>query len=372
MPILKSLIEMKRDIKKTDITRLKELLNEWGEPAFRAKQIYEWIWNKQVSSFDEMTNLPKSLRQRLKENFVITRSRYSETRKSADGTVKNAVLLPDNTVVESVLIPDKKRVTACISSQAGCSLDCRFCATARLKRVRNLSAGEIVDQVVEAIRQSEESYGHSLTNIVFMGMGEPLLNYDNVLKAISIMTSPKGLGFSPRRITVSTAGIPKMIKKLADDNPRVKLAVSLHSALDRTRSRLMPVNERTGGLKALEEALRHWYDKTKSPVTFEYILFKGINDDREHLDALIKLARRIPSKVNLIAYNPTDSFDRFTGADDKELEKFRDALKAAGITATVRRSRGGDIEAACGQLAGRYETDLPKIPYKNLSLKSSE
>jgi len=357
---------MKRDIKKLSAEQLKDVLRNWGEPAFRASQIYDWLWNKGAEDFDRMSNLPKALRERLKDNFTISHSRFSETRQSADGTLKNAVLLPDETIVESVLIPEKKRVTACISSQVGCSLDCRFCATARLKRMRNLSASEIVDQVMQAREQSREYYGAPLTNIVFMGMGEPLLNYDNVLKAIEIITSPKGLGFSPKRITVSTAGIPKMIKKLADDNPKVKLAVSLHAAIDGTRDELMPVNRRTGGLKALTEALQYWYKQTKSPVTFEYILFKGINDDERHLKALIKMARQVPSKVNLIPYNPANSFDRFEGTDEETMETFQRRLKEAGITATVRKSRGQDIEAACGQLAAQYETDLPKIPYKKL------
>jgi len=360
---------MKRDIKKFSKEQLREELKAWNQPAYRADQIYEWLWNKHAGSFDEMTNLPKSLREALSREFIISETSFSETRQSKDGTLKNAVLLPDDTIVESVIIPEKTRATACISSQVGCSLDCRFCATAKLKRVRNLNAHEIVDQVVQADKQSREYYGHPLTNIVFMGMGEPLLNYDNVLEAVKIITSPKGLGFSPKRITVSTAGIPKMIKKLADDNPKVKLAVSLHSAIDATRERLMPVNRKTGGLKALTEALEYWYSKTKSPVTFEYILFKGVNDDDKHLKALIKTARRIPSKVNLIAYNPASSFDTFEGVSEAEMKAFRDALNRAGITATIRRSRGQDIEAACGQLAAQYETDLPKIPYKKLVLK---
>ncbi|NPA42829.1 MAG: 23S rRNA (adenine(2503)-C(2))-methyltransferase RlmN [Chlorobi bacterium] len=359
----------RQNIKLLDKPALEEVFRQMGQPAFRAKQVWDWLWNKGAESFEDMTNLPKSLRQILAERFYIPQASFTETRKSADGTLKNAVLLPDGMLVESVLIPDKKRVTACISAQVGCSLDCRFCATARLKRVRNLTYDEIVDQVKEAEAQSRENYGRPLTNIVFMGMGEPLLNYDNVRKAIEIITSPDGLGYSPRRITVSTAGIPKMIKRLADEWPRVKLAVSLHSAIDDTRTRLMPVNARTGGLRALTEALEYWYRKTKDPVTFEYILFKGINDDERHAKALIKLARRIPSKVNLIEYNPADSFDEFRSPDRESTERFRQRLKDAGIVATVRRSRGQDIEAACGQLAARYEDaeGLPKIPLKKIS-----
>jgi 23S rRNA (adenine2503-C2)-methyltransferase len=232
--------------------------------------------------------------------------------------------------------------------------------------MRNLTAEEIVDQVSEAQRQSIEYYGQALTNIVFMGMGEPLLNYDNVLKAIRIITSPEGLGFSPKRITVSTAGIPKMIRKLADDNPRIKLAVSLHAAIDETRSKLMPVNTKTGGLQELLKALQYWYKKTKSKITFEYLIFKNINDDDKHIDALIRFARQVPSKINLIEYNPTDSFDHFEKADKHIIENYRNKLKKAGIIATVRRSRGQDIDAACGQLAGKYEGDIRKIEVKKL------
>ncbi len=357
----------KQNIKSLDLNHLEKIFKELGEPAYRARQVYDWLWNKQANGFEKMTNLSKELRTKLDELFYIPKSRFSQTEQSIDGTLKNAVTLPDRLIVESVLIPEGKRVTACISSQVGCSLDCTFCATATLKRMRNLSVDEIVDQVVEAQQQSLEHYGTPLTNIVFMGMGEPLLNYENVVKAIRIITAPDGLHFGARRITVSTAGIPKMIKRLADENLRVKLAVSLHAAIDETRSRLMPVNARTGGLQSLSEALQYWYRKTKSVITFEYLVFKNINDDEKHIEALVKMARKVPSKVNLIEYNPTDSFDRYQKADNRSLEKYRTALKKAGITVTLRRSRGQDIDAACGQLAARYENpDLPKIPTKKV------
>ncbi len=359
----------KINIKQWSETDLKNYFEKIGEKPFRASQVWQWLWQKQAGSFDEMTNLPKNLRERLKQNFIIPKARLSQTQYSQDGTIKNAVMLPDGKVVESVVIPEKKRATACISSQVGCSLDCTFCATARLKRMRNLSAEEIVDQVVQAREQSLETYGHPLTNIVFMGMGEPLLNYDNVLKAIRMITSPEGLGMSPKRITVSTAGIPKNIKRLADDYPGVKLAVSLHSSIDEIRSKLMPVNQKTGGLQALMDALQYWYKKTKSKITFEYLVFKGVNDDEKSIRALVKFAKKVPSKVNLIQYNPTDSFDRYEQAPEEVLEKYKNALKSAGIVATVRRSRGQDIDAACGQLAGKFETNLPKIPYKKIRVK---
>ncbi len=357
----------KQNIKQLDLEQLKARFLQWGEPAYRAVQVYDWLWKKQVSSFEEMSNLPKGLRKFLTQNFEIPKTHFTRTSHSRDGTLKNAVMLPDELIVESVLIPERKRVTACISSQVGCSLDCTFCATAKLKRMRNLSVDEIVDQVVEASKQSMTHYGVPLTNIVFMGMGEPLLNYENVLEAIRKITSPAGLHFSAKRITLSTAGIPKMIKRLAHDAPRIKLAVSLHAAIDETRSKLMPVNKRTGGLEALKESLQYWYKHTKSPVTFEYLVFKGVNDDDAHIKALVKYAGQIPSKVNLIQYNPTDSFSVYQQADSSVVEKYRRVLKDAGIMATVRRSRGQDIEAACGQLAATYEnSDLPKIPYKTV------
>ena len=362
--------QQKKNIKRLDPEQLAEHFEAWGEPQYRARQVYDWLWKKQVEDFDRMTNLSKTLREKLKQTFYIPKSKFTATRQSMDGTLKNAVLLPDDLIVESVLIPDRKRVTACISSQVGCSLDCTFCATATLKRMRNLSVEEIVDQVTEAQRQSSEFYGVPLTNIVFMGMGEPLLNYDNVVEAIRKITSPEGLHFGAKRITVSSAGIPKNIMKLADENLRVKLAVSLHSAVDETRSRLMPVNEKTGGLKALMESLQYWYKKTKSKITFEYLVFKGINDDDRHIRVLVKYAARVPSKVNLIEYNPAGSFDKYEKASPVVMEKYRSALKRAGIIATVRRSRGQDIEAACGQLAAKYEgADLPKIPFKKIKLR---
>jgi len=254
-----------------------------------------------------------------------------------------------------VLIPTSKRTTACVSSQVGCSLDCKFCATARLKNMRNLTPDEIVDQVVEADLQSKEYYGHPLSNIVFMGMGEPLLNYDNVMSAIEKITSDKALGMSPKRITISTSGIPKYIRKMADDNAKVGLAVSLHAAIDEVRTRIMPVNQRQGGLKMLLSALQYWYDKTKSRITFEYLVFKGINDDEKSIQALVDYCKKVPSKVNLIEYNPIDDTDIFQQAEDYVLAAYQKALSDAGVIVTVRRSKGQDIDAACGQLANKFE-----------------
>ena len=343
----------KPNIRSLSLEELIKVFVDKGEKEYRAKQVYEWLWKKNVRNFDEMTNLSKNLRKFLDENFSIPHIQIKYFQQSLDGTIKNAVNLKDNLLVESVLIPTESRTTACISSQVGCSLDCKFCATARLKNMRNLTPDEIVDQVVEADIQSRKYYQHPLSNIVFMGMGEPLLNYNNIMIAIDKITSDKALGMSPRRITVSTSGIPKMIKKLADENPKIKLAVSLHSAVDEIRNKIMPVNKRQGGLKELLSSLQYWYKKTKSKITFEYLVFKNINDDKKSIRALVEFCKKVPSKVNLIEYNPIDDTDIFIQADNKVLDIYQDKLKQAGIVSTVRRSRGQDIDAACGQLAGK-------------------
>jgi 23S rRNA (adenine2503-C2)-methyltransferase len=287
----------------------------------------------------------------LKENFAINHIRVDRMQRSADGTIKNAVVLHDGMVVESVLIPAEKRITACGSSQVGCSLACKFCATARLKRQRNLNPDEIYDQVVAIKEQAELFYGRPLTNIVFMGMGEPLLNYANVIAAIEKITAPKGLNMASKRITVSTVGIAKMIVKMADDEVKFNLAVSLHAALDETRSSIMPIND-TNPLDELGEALRYWFKKTKKKVTYEYVVWKGINDTPDHARALLKFCRIVPSKVNLIEYNPIDD-DEFQQASDEVLNMYIDLLEKHGITTRIRKSRGKDIDAACGQLANK-------------------
>lgn len=298
-----------------------------------------------------MTNISLETREMLNANFVINHIKVDNMQRSADGTIKNAVTLHDGLVVESVLIPTDKRITACVSSQVGCSLACKFCATARLKRQRNLSVDEIYDQVAAIREQSELFFGRPLTNIVFMGMGEPMLNYANVMAAIEKITSPKGLNMASRRITVSTVGVAKMIKKMADDNPKFNLAVSLHAALNETRSSIMPIND-TNPLEELAEALQYWYQKTKSKVTYEYVVWKGVNDSPEHAQALLKFARLVPSKVNLIEYNPIDD-GAFQQADEAVLDMYMDLLEKNGITTRIRKSRGKDIDAACGQLANK-------------------
>lgn len=341
----------KRDIRKLKLDELTDFFLQHAEKPFRAKQVYEWLWNKSAKSFEQMTNLSVPLRDMLKEHFTINHIKVDHMQRSADGTIKNAVTLYDGMVVESVLIPTEKRITACVSSQVGCSLACQFCATARLKRQRNLSVDEIYDQVVAIKEQADLFFGRPLTNIVFMGMGEPLLNYNNVISAIDKITSQKGLNMASRRITVSTVGISKMITKMADDGVKFNLAVSLHAAIDKTRSSIMPIND-TNPLDELADALRYWYDKTKRKVTYEYVVWKNINDTEEHARALLKFCRIVPSKVNLIEYNPIDD-GNFQQASEESLNMYMDLLERHGITTRIRKSRGKDIDAACGQLANK-------------------
>jgi len=345
------------DIDKKDIRALtKEQLRAFfvtnGDKAFRGNQVYEWLWSKNAHSFEAMTSVSKETRQMLEDNFVINHIKVDLMQRSEDGTVKNAVRLHDGLIVESVLIPTPTRTTACVSSQVGCSLDCTFCATSRLKRMRNLTPGEIYDQVVAIDKESRLYYNRPLSNIVFMGMGEPLMNYNNVIKAIEMITSPEGLGMSPKRITVSTSGIPKMIKKMADENIKVKLAVSLHSAIDEIRAKIMPFSENFP-LIDLRESLEYWYKITKSKITYEYVVWKDINDDQKSIDALVKFCKYVPCKVNLIEYNPIDDGSEIQQASDKALNNYISSLEKINVIAKVRRSRGKDIDAACGQLANK-------------------
>ena len=341
----------KKDIRALSKEQLRDFFVENGDKAFRGNQVYEWLWKKGAHNFDDMTNISKETRSMLDDNFTINHIQVDQMQRSNDGTIKNAVRLHDGFVVESVLIPTATRSTACVSSQVGCSLDCKFCATSRLKRMRNLNPDEIFDQVVAIDRESKLYFDRPLSNIVFMGMGEPLMNYKNVLKAIDKITSPEGLGMSPKRITVSTSGVPKIIKRMADEEVKFKLAVSLHSAIDEVRTSIMPFNA-TFPLKDLRESLEYWYAKTKDRITYEYVVWRGINDKQEDVDALVRFCRFAPSKVNLIEYNPIDDGE-FLQANEAALQMYIKTLEANHITVTVRRSRGKDIDAACGQLANK-------------------
>jgi 23S rRNA (adenine2503-C2)-methyltransferase len=341
----------KKDIRALTKEELRAFFVKNGDKAFRGNQVYEWLWSKTAHKFEDMTNVSLATRTILEENFVINHILVDDIQRSSDGTVKNAVKLHDGLVVESVLIPTESRTTACVSSQVGCSLDCKFCATSRLKRMRNLNPDEIYDQVSAINKESLLYFNHKLSNIVFMGMGEPLMNYKNVLASIEKITSPEGLGMSPKRITVSTSGVPKMIKKLADDNVKFNLAVSLHSAIDEIRTRIMPFNE-SFPLIDLKESLIYWYAKTKRAVTYEYVVWDGINDDKESIRALVKFCKHIPSKVNIIEYNPIDDGE-FQQASKKSISDYVSVLEMNDIVVNVRRSRGKDIDAACGQLANK-------------------
>jgi 23S rRNA (adenine2503-C2)-methyltransferase len=345
-------LEKQTDIRTLSKEQLIAELEQLGEKPFRAKQIYEWLWQKSAVDFDEMTNLSKELREKLKEHFVIHSISVYKVQKSNDGTIKSAFQLHDKHLIEGVLIPTEDRATACVSSQVGCSLTCSFCATGFLKRERNLTAAEIYDQVVLINQQSNESIGRNLSNIVFMGMGEPLLNYSNVLTAIDIITSEEGLNISAKRITVSTAGIAKMIKKLADDNVRFNLALSLHAADDEKRNTIMPINEQNN-IEALVEALQYFQANCKGEVTFEYILLDGVNDTIDDAKKLIDICKQLEDvKINVIEYNKIEQAD-FHKSTVETREKFIYYLAKHKVIANVRKSRGKDIDAACGQLANK-------------------
>jgi 23S rRNA (adenine2503-C2)-methyltransferase len=341
----------KKDIRTISKEALRDFFVANGDKPFRGNQVYEWLWSKGAHSFEDMTNVSKETRVVLEANFVIKNVKVDTMQRSADGTVKNSVRLHDGLLVESVLIPTNTRTTACVSSQVGCSLDCNFCATSRLKRMRNLEPGEIYDQVLAIDNESKLYHNRPLSNIVFMGMGEPLMNYNNVIKAIDRITSEEGLGMSPKRITVSTSGIPKMIMKMADDGVKFKLAVSLHSAIESVRNHIMPFSTNFP-LTDLRESLEYWYQKTKSKVTYEYVVWGGINDTKADVDALVKFCKYVPCKVNIIEYNPIDD-GVFQQASEAAVNLYINELTKHNIVAKVRRSRGKDIDAACGQLANK-------------------
>jgi 23S rRNA (adenine2503-C2)-methyltransferase len=323
-----------------------------GDKKFRAKQVWEWIWKKHARDFNAMTNLSKELRDKLAENFSLPALTFNHTQYSSDGTVKTRFKTADGHLVEGVLIPVEERQTACVSSQVGCSLSCSFCATGFMDRKRNLHYDEIYDEVAMLNEIAEKTYGKKLSNVVFMGMGEPLLNYKNVLKAIERITAPDGLGMGCRRITVSTSGISKMIRQLGDDGVKFNLALSLHAANDKKRSELMPINE-TNDIKSLIEALNYFYEKTKNDITFEYILFKDENDSLRDADDLIKIYRQVPVRlINIIEYNPIDKAG-YKKPDKEATQKFMDYLAAHRVNVRLRVSRGKDIDAACGQLANK-------------------
>ncbi len=341
-----------KNIRHLSLDELTNYFESIGEKKFRVKQVHEWLWQKHAHSFADMTNLSKDLRTKLEAEFTLPALVVETSQYSEDGTVKSRFKTVDNHLIEGVLIPTKDRKTACVSSQIGCSLSCKFCATGYMEKRRNLTYDEIYDQVVLINEQSEKVHQSKLTNIVFMGMGEPLLNYKNVLKAIERITAEDGLFMSPKRITVSTAGVAKQIKHLGDDKVRFKLALSLHAANDKKRNEIMPINE-SNNIEALIEALNYFYKQTGNEITFEYILFKGFNDTQKDAEELIKIYRQVPADlVNIIEYNTIDAF-KFYKPEEEVVNEFMNYLDKNRVNARLRRSRGKDIDAACGQLANK-------------------
>lgn len=344
--------EQKKNIRHVSLADLETYFEQIGEKKFRAKQVYEWLWTKAVQHFDEMTNISKDLRRKLAEEFELPGLTVDTVQESTDGTIKTRFKTHDGHLVEGVLIPTVSRYTACVSSQIGCSLSCKFCATGYMDRKRNLGFDEIYDQVAIINRQCGKAHGQKLSNIVFMGMGEPLLNYKNVLKAIERITSPEGMGMSPRRITVSTAGVAKGIRQLGDDKVKFKLALSLHAANDAKRHEIMPIND-TNNIRSLVDALNYFYKQTGNEITFEYILFNNFNDSLQDADELIKVYRQVPADlINIIEYNPIE-FARFEKPQEEKVKAFMDYLEKHRVNVRLRRSRGKDIDAACGQLANK-------------------
>jgi 23S rRNA (adenine2503-C2)-methyltransferase len=341
-----------QNIRHLSLSELENYFTTIGQPKFRVKQVHEWLWQKHAHSFDDMTNLSKDLRNKLASEFTLPALRVETVQNSEDGTIKSRFKTSDGHMIEGVLIPTEARKTACVSSQIGCSLSCKFCATGYMERRRNLNYDEIYDQVVMINQQSEASYQKKLSNIVFMGMGEPLLNYKNVLKAIERISADDGLGMSAKRITVSTAGVAKQIKQLGDDKVKFKLALSLHAANDKKRNEIMPINE-SNNISVLIEALNHFYKQTGNEITFEYILFQNFNDSQKDAEELIKIYRQVPADlVNIIEYNPIDAF-KFHKPDEDAVDAFMSILEKNRVNARLRRSRGKDIDAACGQLANK-------------------
>jgi 23S rRNA (adenine2503-C2)-methyltransferase len=341
-----------KNIRSLTLPQLKEYFELIGDKKFRAIQAYEWLWKKNARSFNDMSNLSLDLRKKLAAEFELNAMTVDATQHSSDGTLKSRFKTYDGHLLEGVIIPTEKRNTACVSSQIGCSLSCKFCATGLMDRKRNLHFDEIYDQVAILNEQSEKMYGTGITNIVYMGMGEPLLNYSNVLKSIERITASDSMAMSPKRITVSTAGVAKMIKQLGDDKVRFNLALSLHAATDEKRNKIMAINE-TNNIAALTEALNYFYEQTKNDITLEYVLLKGENDSIEDAEALVKVYRKIPTHlVNVIEYNSVAGIS-FLKSDEDTTQQFTDYLAKQRVNVRLRRSRGKDIDAACGQLANK-------------------
>ena len=337
------------DIRELTLADLQDFVKEKKESSFRAKQIMEWLWKKNANSFDAMTNLSFSLREELKNSFLLNKLQIDSQQQSADKSVKYALKLHDDHLIEMVLIPSRDRVTVCVSLQAGCALGCKFCATASMGFIRNLTPYEIYEQVFLANELALEKYGNKLSNIVLMGMGEPLLNFDNVCSAVSRITSVDGMAMSPSRITLSTAGIPNGIKQLADKQLGIQLAVSLHSADEIVRKRIMPI-ACTHSLSELSKSLVYYHYQTKQRITFEYLMLADVNDSLGDAQKLASFCKSFPVKINIIEFN-ANTYSRFRPSSREKLEDFIAFLESKNMLVQLRRSRGKDIDAACGQLA---------------------
>src|SRR5438552_3687089 len=340
------------DIKSLLFEELQRELQELSEPSYRAGQITDWLYKKRAGAFEEMTDLPQSLRALLAERFSIGKIDIVRVLGSRDATRKFLLRLSDGNLIESVLIPaspalygaKSDRRTVCVSTQVGCAYGCKFCASGLEGFSRNLCANEIVDQIITIERSSEEK----IDNIVFMGMGEPLANFDNVLRAIRIINAPWGLGIGARHITVSTSGLVPQIKKLADEPLQIRLAVSLHGATDEVRDQIMPINRRFN-IEKLLSACDYYVAHKKQRLTFEYILIAGVNDADDQAHLLAQHARRLSAKVNLIPYNAVEGLEWSRPSRNRQ-EKFLSILREQRVAATLRREKGHDINAACGQL----------------------
>jgi len=349
----------KKDLRSYSYTELIEIVEKLNEKPFRAKQIYQWLWKHGVFSFDEMKNIPKALLNALKEKYNLTICDISDTIESEDETIKVAFKLFDDLIIEGVIIPAPSRLTACLSTQVGCPANCGFCATGKMGFNRNLSTAEIFIQFFLLNNMALKKFGKAITNIVIMGMGEPLLNYENVLSFTNIINSEEGLNFSSRRITLSTVGIPQAIKRLADDNVKFKLALSLHATTDEKRDQIIPFNVHNN-IDAVMEALQYFYKKNKNIITFEYLLLKGFNDSRTDALQLAALCHKIPSKVNIIEFNSFENAE-FEKSDDVMAGNFCRILEEQEVTCTLRKSKGNLINAACGQLSNKLANNRTNI-----------
>ncbi len=340
-----------QDIRDESLIQLTDYLVKNKEAAFRAKQVYAWLWKKNVPDFASMTNIPSSLRLLLQNNYTLQHVKIEKEQISKDLSRKYLLQLHDGHYIEMVLIPSSDRVTVCISSQVGCAMGCVFCATGTMGFVRNLSVGEIYDQVYMANELSQANYGTHLSNVVIMGMGEPLLNIDNVNAALNIVTSQDGMAMSPSRITLSTAGVSEGIKQLAQLQPKIGLAVSLHSAIQSKREQIMPI-AKSQSLIRLADALKYYHQTTNQRITFEYLLLNGINDSLDDAKQLALYCRQFPVKINIIEYNE-NSHTVFTRSAQQQRDAFMGYLEEKNMVVQLRHSKGCDIDAACGQLANK-------------------